>query len=58
MTTPFKMTVAECHELCDNIEQDIEANIQHTRVLIHAEPCKNDCAGCSLVRDSRRCPGQ
>jgi cation diffusion facilitator family transporter len=55
MTTPSRMTVRDCHDLCDTIERDIEENIRNTRVLIHAEPCKTDCTACSLSNNNQYC---
>lgn len=46
LTTPQQMTIKEFHDYCDIIEHDIEMQMQHTKVLIHAEPCDKKCALC------------
>jgi cation diffusion facilitator family transporter len=37
LTVPYDMTVKYAHDLCDNIEHDIEHSIRNTKVLIHTE---------------------
>jgi cation diffusion facilitator family transporter len=51
LTTPQKMTIKEFHDYCDVIEKDIEQKIKNTKVLIHAEPCDDNCTICTKVRD-------
>jgi len=46
LVVPSIMSVGQVHELCDLIESEINAKLQGTQVLIHAEPCseiKQDC---------------
>ena len=38
LTLPASMTVAESHEICDRIENEIEKRLPDTIVLIHVEP--------------------
>ncbi|NLT19954.1 MAG: cation transporter [Syntrophomonadaceae bacterium] len=41
------MTIAEVHDLCDRIEQEIEDRLPMVHVLVHAEPCEDeDCSDC------------
>lgn len=41
------VTVAEAHAVCDHLEKDVEAQLPHTRLTIHVEPC-----------DQSNCPNQ
>ena len=44
---PRDLTIAEVHDLCDRIENEIEIRLQHVHVLVHAEPCEGqDCELC------------
>jgi len=38
LTVPAGMSVRESHDLCDAIEQELEARLSNTSVLIHIEP--------------------
>lgn len=40
--------VVDVHELCDRIEQEIEAKLSSTYVLIHAEPCSGREVQCPV----------
>jgi cation diffusion facilitator family transporter len=49
IVTPRNHGIAEVHELCDHLEQDIKAAVQNANVTIHAEPCSPmDCPRCSI----------
>mgnify|MGYP003808251589 CR=1 FL=1 len=37
---PENMTVAQAHEICDRIENEIENKLHNTKILIHVEPRK------------------
>lgn len=37
---PENMTVAEAHDICDRIENEIEEKLRNTKILIHVEPRK------------------
>lgn len=49
------LSISEVHDLCDQIEKEIEDRLPYVHVLVHAEPCENeDCpecqnAECSLI---------
>jgi cation diffusion facilitator family transporter len=36
-------SVEEAHRLCDELERDIKKRLPHTSVLIHVEPCSEEC---------------
>ena len=42
---PEKMTILECHNICDEIEEQVENKLGNTDILIHAEPhcCHRKC---------------
>jgi divalent metal cation (Fe/Co/Zn/Cd) transporter len=38
LIVPGKMAVEDAHTICDQIEQNLKAEIEHTMVTIHIEP--------------------
>lgn len=46
LTMPQSMTVKEAHDICDEIEKNIEKGLRNTKVLIHIEPCIHNCEMC------------
>jgi len=36
-------SVEEAHRLCDELERNVKSRLPHTSVLIHVEPCSEDC---------------
>lgn len=52
VVVPRNHPIHEVHQLCDQIEEDIEKRLPASNVLIHAEPCQDKY--CSLCRS---CPG-
>jgi cation diffusion facilitator family transporter len=56
LVVPRYKTIAEVHQLCDEIEGVLEKELPRSSVLIHSEPCDpkycNDCdAGCRCKKD-------
>jgi divalent metal cation (Fe/Co/Zn/Cd) transporter len=50
-------SLAVTHEICDHIEADLKARIEHAVVSIHAEPCQDECEQCSVscpAKDGKR----
>lgn len=45
---PENMTVKIAHDLCDEIESDIEKHLKNAEILIHIEACKNICTECKF----------
>jgi cation diffusion facilitator family transporter len=43
---PPSMTVLEAHDIAHHIQEDIEAALPRSHVLIHLEPCMGDCKAC------------
>lgn len=40
---PEEMTIKEAHNICDDIEKDIENSLGHTQIMIHLESCEEHC---------------
>jgi cation diffusion facilitator family transporter len=55
MTFPYTMTIKEFHDICDHIESDIHNSMANTKVLIHGEPCHNNCPTCEFKKSSKYC---
>ncbi|MCB4792863.1 MAG: cation diffusion facilitator family transporter [Elusimicrobia bacterium] len=55
LNAPKDMTIKEYHENCDLIETDIETALKNTNVLVHIEPCTDQCGGCVLKDKSKYC---
>ena len=43
LVMPKNASVEEAHRLCDELERDIKKRLPHTSVLIHVEPCSEEC---------------
>ena len=43
LVVPENMSVKNAHNICDNIEDDLENKLRHTEVMIHLESCNNQC---------------
>jgi cation diffusion facilitator family transporter len=53
LVTPARGSVAEAHDLCNRIEQDIAKLFPNeVHVLIHVEPCDGACAQCPKAAQS------
>lgn len=58
LVVPRYLSIAQVHNLCDRIEQEIADRLPYVHVLVHAEPCEDeDCtlcqnSKCSLLPDS------
>lgn len=50
MVLPKKAPVHVAHTLCHHIADDIRDRFPHTHVMIHVEPCQNECKDCSDCR--------
>ena len=46
-----QLNVERAHQLCDQLEQDIEKRLSDTSVTIHVEPCDGKCEKCSASPD-------
>ena len=48
------ITLEEAHQICDQIEGEIQRVLHEASVIIHAEPCNNECEQCSALCSKRR----
>ena len=46
-----ELSVERAHQLCDELEQEIEKRLSDTTVTIHIEPCDGDCQSCATSPD-------
>jgi len=49
LVMPRGASVEEAHEMCDHLEQDIQAKLPNANVTIHVEPCDIDCSRCAVL---------
>jgi cation diffusion facilitator family transporter len=45
------ISVEKAHQLCDELEQEIEKRLSDASVTIHVEPCDGNCEQCSTSPD-------
>jgi cation diffusion facilitator family transporter len=48
------ISLEQAHQICDQIELEIRSTLHQASVVIHAEPCDNECEQCSAVCSKRR----
>jgi len=46
LVVPKDASVEEAHRLCDELERDMKTRLSHATVLIHIEPCSEECDQC------------
>ena len=46
LVMPREASVDEAHRICDQLEQEIANKLRQTNVIIHVEPCSQQCAQC------------
>ena len=51
---PKGASVDDAHRICDHLEQDIGDKLRHTDVIIHIEPCDEECDQCTVICSTRR----
>jgi cation diffusion facilitator family transporter len=44
----------QAHRICDQIEVEIQSVLHEASVIIHAEPCNNECEQCLAICSKRR----
>jgi divalent metal cation (Fe/Co/Zn/Cd) transporter len=44
----------QAHQICDQIEVEIRSVLNEASVIIHAEPCDNECKQCAAICSKRR----
>ncbi len=48
LVMPGDARVDKAHEVCDHLEEDLKVALSNLNIIIHVEPCNNDCYECSL----------
>jgi cation diffusion facilitator family transporter len=48
------ISLEQAHQTCDQIEGEIRNTLQEASVIIHAEPCDNECEQCSAICSKRQ----
>jgi cation diffusion facilitator family transporter len=51
LVMPKDISVEEAHRMCDHLEQDIKSKLHHASVIIHVEPCSEECDLCPISSD-------
>ncbi len=46
LVVPRKQHVVDAHEFCNHLEKDIKEKIPNLSILIHIEPCREECEIC------------
>jgi len=47
-------SLEQAHQICDEIEAEIQSSLHEASVIIHAEPCNNECEQCSAICSRRQ----
>jgi cation diffusion facilitator family transporter len=48
------ISLEQAHQICDQIESEIQSTLHEASVIIHAEPCDNECEQCPAICSKRR----
>ncbi len=54
LVMPKYFSVEKAHNMCDHLEKDIESRLLRTDVVIHVEPCDENCDLCNLTCEDRK----
>jgi cation diffusion facilitator family transporter len=54
LVMPKDTSLEEAHRMCDHLEEDIESRLPHTDVMIHVEPCDENCDWCEFTCSRRK----
>jgi len=49
-----EISLEQAHQICDQIEAEIQSALHEASVTIHAEPCNEECEQCSVICSKRR----
>ncbi len=47
-------SLEQAHQICDQIENEMEGRLREASVTIHCEPCDDECEQCSAICSKRR----
>ena len=48
------LSLERAHQICDEIENEIQSTLHEASVTIHCEPCDNECEQCFAICSKRR----
>jgi len=48
------ISLEQAHQICDQVEIEIQSALREASVIIHAEPCDNECEQCAATCSRRR----
>jgi cation diffusion facilitator family transporter len=48
------ISLEQAHQICDQIENEIQSVLHEASVIIHCEPCDNECEQCPAICSKRR----
>jgi cation diffusion facilitator family transporter len=48
------ISLEQAHQICDQIEGEIQSVLHEASVIIHAEPCNDECEQCSAICSKRQ----
>jgi cation diffusion facilitator family transporter len=48
------VSLEQAHQICDRIETEIQSTVREASVIIHCEPCDNECEKCSAICSKRQ----
>jgi cation diffusion facilitator family transporter len=48
------ISLEQAHQICDQIETEMRSMLHEVSVIIHTEPCDNECEQCSAICSKRR----
>jgi cation diffusion facilitator family transporter len=54
LVLPKDMSIEKAHDICDQVEAEIESRLPRTDVTIHVEPCDENCDQCDATCESRK----
>jgi cation diffusion facilitator family transporter len=54
LVMPRHFSIEKAHDMCEHIELDIESRWKNTEVIIHVEPCDENCKDCNLDCQDRK----
>ncbi len=48
------ISLEQAHQICDQVEAEIQSALREVSVTIHAEPCNDECEQCTAICSRRR----
>ena len=53
LTMAKSLTLAEAHVVCNQIEEELQNTLPNASVIIHCEPCGDQCMECTVICSER-----